>query len=912
MLSRSLYIFCLFLLTSPLMAQSEQQVVNSYNTIWSGSGSKSAKISNTLSWLDSITPSGTEGGFIYYDFAKKFWPSDKETAIRYGEKALKLLENSEADSEELRSKNAFNLGLFYSNLNTPNYRRALSCFDMVIADPAAAVVRRAKAFREKGNIFDLNGDFKKALDNYYASQELLAPLGPSQNLLKTLVNISGTIANVQEADLALEFIDNQKRIKNLRQQVAMTTTQEAKIAINSGVMAMVMDQPERAKAEFDKGLSLAQQAGALDEQFRCLNNLSVLFKNQGKTDQANSMLNKAETLAKDNAYLMSSLYNNRAELALQVGSLKAAFEFNQRAIQQLIPQFVPANINQRPELSALANTLYKQDVLGYLIDIGSLWLEKYEASLDSKNLAEAAATFALCDQLIDQLFSESSETLSKLFWRKKGAKFYKDAVRASYLQQLPEQAYHYMEKNKSRLLLQQVLDLQAITSSNLPPEIASREYDLKKIITELVRKMDQSEPDQNSGFQDIIKAKRHYRLFLDSLRLAYPEYQVFKQRAPEPELENLQTALKSDQKVLQYSMGSDYGYALLISKDDIRIKEIAIDAQLLSNIDRFQVLTSRPFSDQNEKAEFHELGASLLSRLIPFNDLLGKQSQFELAIIPDGILYGLSFEALSLGNSEVLEDDYLIQWAEVYYPFSNALSQLDYQLSSAKDILELAPGQFQNNYLTSLSHNQSQDWDLPQNLRVNSLQNSKATLQNFTKAYSSSQIVHISTHGGIDQNGPWLAMYDKKLALNELFFKADQKSLVVLSACKTQQGKRFDGEGAFSLARAFKTSGTESVVSAFWNINEKATQQIIADFYGRLTARDTKANALRSAKLNFLNENRNTSLAAPFYWAGIGLNGINNKLEFASSPLFTTGNILLTFLLLIFAVLIVIGLKRLF
>ena len=80
--------------------------------------------------------------------------------------------------------------------------------------------------------------------------------------------------------------------------------------------------------------------------------------------------------------------------------------------------------------------------------------------------------------------------------------------------------------------------------------------------------------------------------------------------------------------------------------------------------------------------------------------------------------------------------------------------------------------------------------------------------------------------------------------------------LVVLSACETGAGKVRNGEGVFSLQRAFLVGGSRAVVGTLWSISDgHPTQALMERFYGNLwKKRMGKLDALREAQLWLLHE----------------------------------------------------------
>jgi CHAT domain-containing protein len=104
--------------------------------------------------------------------------------------------------------------------------------------------------------------------------------------------------------------------------------------------------------------------------------------------------------------------------------------------------------------------------------------------------------------------------------------------------------------------------------------------------------------------------------------------------------------------------------------------------------------------------------------------------------------------------------------------------------------------------------------------------------------------------------------------VNELPLKG--VDLVTVSACETNAGKLIRGEGVQSFSRAFLAAGARSVVTSLWAVGDRATADLMLQFYSRLTQGQFKADALRSAKLEVLHRPES---AHPSHWAAFVLNG---------------------------------------
>jgi CHAT domain-containing protein len=136
-------------------------------------------------------------------------------------------------------------------------------------------------------------------------------------------------------------------------------------------------------------------------------------------------------------------------------------------------------------------------------------------------------------------------------------------------------------------------------------------------------------------------------------------------------------------------------------------------------------------------------------------------------------------------------------------------------------------------------------------------------------------VVHFAVHATADTRDP-LASHLRLVAdsiddgffhVNEIDGKRVDRDLVVLSACETNAGPIYSGEGVMGIARAFLASGARAVVGTQWPIGAE-TAVLMREFYARLARGEPPAAALRAAKLLV---RRSPDTAHPFHWAGFVL-----------------------------------------
>ncbi len=143
--------------------------------------------------------------------------------------------------------------------------------------------------------------------------------------------------------------------------------------------------------------------------------------------------------------------------------------------------------------------------------------------------------------------------------------------------------------------------------------------------------------------------------------------------------------------------------------------------------------------------------------------------------------------------------------------------------------------------------------------------------------------VHFATHGYLDSERPdlsavVLSLVDEQGKPQDGFLRAHEiynlnlpAELVVLSACQTGLGKEIKGEGLVGLTRGFMYAGARRVLVSLWNVNDKATAELMQRFYRRmLKDNQSPASSLRAAQVEMWQQKQWQS---PYYWAAFVLQG---------------------------------------
>ena len=138
------------------------------------------------------------------------------------------------------------------------------------------------------------------------------------------------------------------------------------------------------------------------------------------------------------------------------------------------------------------------------------------------------------------------------------------------------------------------------------------------------------------------------------------------------------------------------------------------------------------------------------------------------------------------------------------------------------------------------------------------------------------RIVHIASHGQFSRNPKetFLLTYDGRLTmdlleqyLNASKYREQAVELLTLSACQTATG---DDRAALGMAGVAIKAGARSALASLWFINDAASSDLIALFYGNLKQHNSKAQALRQAQRSLLKDVRyhHASYWSPFLLIG--------------------------------------------
>lgn len=621
---------------------------------------------------------------------------------------------------------------------------------------------------------------------------------------------------------------------------------------------------------------------ALSEQVSALNNMGYLYAKQGKHKEATTCYKKVLSQSVDKVQ-KATAYDNMGYF-LQNSSASEKLTYFQKAIQVLLDK--PESDFQIPNLQTIRDSNYEQEALIFLVDLAFHYVATFKESKKTEYLDLAKATLYRIDELVSLLRYESNSEQSKLFWIEKGVNSYLLAVEVCYLLNQPDDAFYFMEKNKALLLQENIKNLQAKLAFEIPKELLEKEYKLHYEWMVLDKLFQQNTTDISLQKQLTSKANE-FKLFMDKMQRNYPKYVQLKKETETISLEKIKALHNhSNTSFITYILNDKDGYGIFYSDQETYFFKINKVSNLQKKIQSLKDYQKQSLLNKAAIADYRKVAFEVFNALFPFKNAVEKINTKNLIIVPDDTLLNFPFEALVVSANDKLSESYLIQKTAISYLQSfSVFERIKVKKNSpSKKILFMAPSQFKEASLAPLQLSNEMVAKLKGYNSTTIYTENNASKINFYNNSGTYEIIHLSTHAGVDSlsHTPWISFQNEKVSLYELYGIENQAELVLLDACKTNEGLFASGEGIMNLSRAFFNNGSQSVLASLWNVNEKSGNEIIENFYNELALGQSKSKALQLAKIKYLKKHQSYE-SLPYYWASFTLTGSTKPIHLVTT-----------------------------
>lgn len=885
---------------------------------------------------------------------------DYANALANYNKALEIRLNTVGENHPDAAAQYNNIANLYQD--TGEFRKALElnrkALKILLATAGEAHPNTAASYNNIGMAYASLADYKNALENYNKALEIkLKTLGAEHpDTAGSYNNIGMLYYTTGDYDRALKHYRMSLEID--RKTLGENHPATGKDYNNIGAAYYAMNEPEATLENYSK--SLAIDLKTLGEKHpdtaTDYNNIAWTYSESGDYGKALEYYEKAlkireEVLGPENPDTATS-YNNIGWTYSEKLDYEKALEYYARALKIRLKVYG----GEHPVTAATRNNIgmalynegkYEEAAREYEealkaqcggkeepapedcrpdpVTVNAGWYLA-EAREMSGDLEKSVKSYKFAADAVDMMRNEMGSDEAKKYFGGNYYEMYPQGVGAFALLaqktgdiSLLEGAYLHAEKGIGRVFLEMMGKSLAAVTGGLPEEVLSQGAELdarlraaRDVYEEETSKPKekQSQETRGAAHDGMSRARRELADYEKKLLEDYPAYAELRNPSPKPLAEIRKTVIGEDEAALEFILGDDASFVLMITKGGMRITSLPGKKKIELKVKNFRALLTRP--DAGEE-ELKEAGSEL------FDMLLGKAAEDlaeykSLLIIPTGGLYFLPFEALARKSKEgevrYLATEYKIRYApslnvlrlaaaggksggekNSWLGFGDPVYQAECDPRAADRGVSEDTAMMLSSYSRAIGGKGAAWCRIPGTAEevtaIAGLLGSggektsvelgeDASEGNFKKmAAGGGRVVHIASHGTLGEGGarqPALVLSlsgneasgeDGFLTMSEVFNMKIPADMVVLSACKTGEGQMEKGEGVAGMSRAFMFAGARSLVVSLWSVADKETKELMTDFYAEMSRDDMpRLDALTAAKRSMAARG-----LAPYYWA---------------------------------------------
>ncbi|HJP95591.1 MAG TPA: CHAT domain-containing protein [Pyrinomonadaceae bacterium] len=838
--------------------------------------------------------------------------NDFPTALQLFENALSLAQKLHDERLEAPIQNflgGMNDVLGEIPKSRQHYERARQ-----LAQRLSDKLNEGAALNNIGKLYDDGGDFQKALDYYLQALPLFADL--PERRASTLNNIGVAYISLGEIERALDYLQQSLAIL----KTGNNRTNESNTLSNIGLAYSRSLKYQEALDYYAQARTMQQKIGNQAQEAQTLDFLGITYSNMGQPEKALEYHQQALQIqrATKNVRREAVSLNNLGHVYGLLGQSEKALDcFAQalsifRNINDLNTAAVVLEDRARVEQRIGHLGEARKDIEESLSLIETVRVRSGSQELRTSYLASREKAYELYVDLLMQLHAKEPS-----------ARHDAEALQASER----GRARSLMEMlNESHVDILQGVSIDLVKKER---EIRqSLNAKAQRQIQLIAQKSNQQEIDTLN--KEISALDDEYQQVQAAIRKNSPQYAALTQ--PQPlGLKEIQQQLDPNSLLLEYSLGDERSYLWVVGPNSLKIYELPKREQIEETARQvYESLTARSVLKslespaqrktriEQEDAQFQQ-AANELSRMI----LAPAAAEFgnkRLVVVADGALQYVPFAALSIAGRRPMIFDHEVvslpsasslavqrQNLQNRAPAPGAVAVIADPVFSTNDQRLKAPAPVTEvseqsaariiEHLASDAKGQLSIPRLPftrvEANRILAVAPAGSSLEavdfraNRTIATSGElskyRYIHFATHGYLDTTQAGLSAIvlslvdeqgkpqDGFLRTHDIYNLKLPAELVVLSACETGLGKDVKGEGLEGLMRGFMYAGARRVIVSLWNVNDKATAELMQRLYTEMLRRNkTPAAALRAAQIEML---RTAQWQSPYYWAAFVMQG---------------------------------------
>ncbi|MBD2607053.1 tetratricopeptide repeat protein [Scytonema hofmannii FACHB-248] len=733
-----------------------------------------------------------------------------------------------------------NIGLVYNNLG--EYPKALEFYQqsLVIHKQINDKAGEGTTLTNIGGVYDNLGQYPKALEFYQLSLVIRKEIGDKAGEGTILNNIGAVYNNLGQYPKALEFYQQSLVI---RKEISDKATEGITLN-NIGEVYRNLGQYPKALEFYQQSLVISKQIGDKATEGRTLNNIGAVYISLGQYPKALEFYQQSLVISKqigDKAQEGRTL-NNIGAVYRNLGQYPKALEFYQQSL------VISKQIGDKAQEGRTLN------------NIGAVYrnLGQYPKALE---------------------FYQQSLVIRKQIGDKAGEGRTLNNIGAVYISlgQYPKAETTLLDAIKVWESLR--VDLKDADKISIF-EQQTFTYRFLQIALIAQNKNDKalevSERGRARAFVELLASKQSPN-FNNQINIKPPSIEQIKQ-----------IAKQQNATFVEYSIIESQLYIWVVKPTgEIAFKQVdlkSLNTPLKDLVDKSRLsigaggrgINVEPTGKPVQKENFQKLYQVLIE---PIASLLPSNPDAHVIFIPHESLFLVPFVALQDKDGKYLIEKHTILTSPAIQVLE--LTHQQRQKTRGKDVLVMGNPTMPSVgvppvQLRQLEYAEMEAKEIAKLENTTAIIGSNATKAAFKQKLPSARIIHLATHGLLDDadksipNAIALAPSgndDGLLTPAEIINLQINAELVVLSACDTGRGK-ITGDGVVGLSRSLITAGASSVIVSLWSIPDSSTSELMSDFYGRLQQNPDKAVALRQAMLNTMKKH-----SSPIYWAAFTLIG---------------------------------------
>jgi CHAT domain-containing protein len=613
--------------------------------------------------------------------------------------------------------------------------------------------------------------------------------------------------------------------------------------------------------------------------------------------------------------LVALSYEYIGDFYLNQADYRMALEYYQKSLIAIVSGFNNPDIFSNPAVDSSLFDIRLLEILKKKSRALELYgNEQNDQAIKLKTINKSLETIELALLLIDRIRNNYLTEESRIYLAENEKETYHSGVHIAHTLytltgdgEVEKKMYGIAQRAKAAVLRNEITGNELLYTAGFPDSTREKQNRLAGNIAAynnlVLKESRDPKPDSNklSLWKDaLFTMNREMEKLTVEIDKEFPQYRELLQKTAPVALAEIQKHLNRDETIVDYLLSNQYKegkrdlYTFVITRDALEFRETSLDSLFSKNATIIRNACQHP--GNNNFVEFTGALAYMYGNLI--KPVQGLFTGKKLLIIPDEEIAWMPFDAFLVNEPGSDQADYeglqyLIHDYSISYCYSSSLIfSNSFPVQRGEEVLSFAPyyGITGNPGLSpdTLRGAGNEIESVYRWFRGSMFTGNRATETNFRLAMQKPALFHLAMHSVSDPTDSRYSyllfdthndtLEDGKLYNYEICLSRLKSPMVVLSACNSGTGTLYHGEGLMSLARGFILAGASSVIMTSWEVNDEISAEIISRFYQHLSEGKHKDEALRLAKLEYL-ETSPPVYANPYYWAAYEVLGNNAPIK---------------------------------